>query len=572
MLSFDFSTLHRQSISTAVLERLYRVCREMSDDIGAVTHVLCDENFALRDSASANVAPRRFMILVSRPFSVLLLGNPSRHESSHSSSLDSNSYWLNIVFKPDQIVSFLDQLISHTQPNSTLRSLLHQAKEIPQFNDVRFQEQFTLKLIGCLADGSSVQSGLAPSSFLEPSIIERTQELKDAMIAAESASRAKSEFLSAMSHELRTPLTYIIGMSATLMRWSFDDRNSMSKSQQQSYLQHIHDRGEHLLELINNILDLSQLESGKASLNLQEFSLSRLAQRCLKDSETSATQKDIKLKLDVQLAPDCDRTVADPRRIRQILLNLLSNAIKFTNEKGEVTLSILADDEMTKIRVKDTGIGISAEQRSLVFQKFQQLDSSYQRQYEGAGLGLALTKQLAELHGGWIDFDSTERVGTVFTVGIPRRSLMVSPPEPKSEVVAISDYPKGSIIVVESHEETAYLISDMLTAAGYQVVWVLDGSTAINQIDILQPILAITAMRLPDTDGCDLVHQLRQNPSTKKLKIIALTEAHRPQDQQLANTSGADGVIIKPIQPDELLRKIDLLMTPTDKMNESRSP
>lgn len=571
MLSFDFSALHRQSISIAVLERLYCLCREMSDDIGAVTHVFDDDHFALRESASANIASKRFMVLVSRPFSVLLIGNPSQHEASHSSPLDSNSYWLNIVFEPDQIVSFLDQLIPHTQPDSTLQSLLEQAKELPRFNDVQFQEQFTLKLIGCLADGSSAQSGLAPSSFLNSDIIERTQELKDAMIAAESASRAKSEFLSAMSHELRTPLTYIIGMSATLMRWSFDDLNSMSKSQQQGYLQHIHDRGEHLLELINNILDLSQLESGKTILNLQEFSLSRLAQQCLKDCEASAIQKDIKLKLDIQLAPDYDRTVADPRRIRQILLNLLSNAVKFTTERGEVTLSIVADDEITKIQVKDTGIGIPAEQRSLVFQTFQQLDSSYQRQYEGAGLGLALTKQLVELHGGWIDFESTVGIGTVFTVGIPRRSLMAKPPEPKSEDAGILDYPKGSIILVESHEETAHLISDLLTAAGYQVVWVLDGSTAMNQIDILQPVLAITAMR-PDTDGSDMIHQLRQNPSTKKLKIIALTEAHRPQDQKLATVSGANSVIIEPVQPEELLRKIDGLIKPCTVKNEWRSP
>ncbi|MDX2216513.1 MAG: GAF domain-containing sensor histidine kinase, partial [Oculatellaceae cyanobacterium bins.114] len=230
---------------------------------------------------------------------------------------------------------------------------------------------------------------------LEQRVIERTQELHDTLLAAQAANRAKSEFLAAISHELRTPLTHIIGMSTTLLRWSNQDFGE----RQQRFLQIIHDSGEHLMELINDLLELSQLESGKAVLNLSEFSLSYLAQQCLKALQEQAIAASVALELDLQIAPQVDQITADPRRVRQILLNLLSNAIKFTPSGGTVMLRVFASHDAVTLQVKDTGIGIPEQQRSLLFQKFQQLDSSYQREYEGAGLGLALTKQLVELHG-----------------------------------------------------------------------------------------------------------------------------------------------------------------------------
>ncbi|MGL4618850.1 GAF domain-containing sensor histidine kinase [Chroococcidiopsis sp.] len=249
---------------------------------------------------------------------------------------------------------------------------------------------------------------------LEQRVIERTQALHDALLAAQAASRAKSEFLATMSHELRTPLTSVIGMSSTLLRWPLGE---MSQRQRQ-FLQTIHDSGEHLLALINDILELTQFESGKAVLNLSEFALAQLAEASLRSLSDRATRQAVNLMLDLKISPDY-RLFADPQRVSQILWNLLSNAIKFTPEGGEAILRIWSENNFAVIQVEDTGIGIAEEHLPLIFEKFQQLDSPYQRRSDGTGLGLALTKQLVELHQGRIEVESTLGTGSVFTVWLP---------------------------------------------------------------------------------------------------------------------------------------------------------
>lgn len=250
---------------------------------------------------------------------------------------------------------------------------------------------------------------------LEQRVVERTMALHDALVAAEAASRLKSEFLATVSHELLTPLTYVIGMSSTLLRWSFGELTQ----RQRDYLQTIHDSGEHLLEMINDILDLSQIEAGKAVLDITEFSLTSIAESTVNTLKEKANAQGVKLKLDLQLNTQRDLFTADIRRVQQILWNLLTNAIKFTPEDGEVTLRLWVEDKTAIFQVEDTGIGISEEQLSLLFEKFHQLDTPYRRHYGGTGLGLALTKQLIELHRGRIEVESTVGVGSIFTVWIP---------------------------------------------------------------------------------------------------------------------------------------------------------
>ncbi|MDM9383369.1 GAF domain-containing sensor histidine kinase [Chlorogloeopsis sp. ULAP01] len=250
---------------------------------------------------------------------------------------------------------------------------------------------------------------------LEQRVIERTVALHDALVAAEAASRLRSEFLATISHELLTPLTYVIGMSSTLLRWSFGELNE----RQRDYLQTIHDSGEHLLEMINDILELSQIEAGKAVLNITEFSLVDIAETTIASLLEKATSQQVNLRLDLPLDRQRDRFIADVRRVEQILWNLLSNAIKFTPEGGNVTLRLWVENDTAVFQVEDTGIGIPKEQLPLLFEKFHQLDPPYRRRYEGTGLGLALTKQLIELHRGRIEVESTVGVGSIFTVWIP---------------------------------------------------------------------------------------------------------------------------------------------------------
>lgn len=250
---------------------------------------------------------------------------------------------------------------------------------------------------------------------LEQRVIERTMALRDALLAAEAASRLKSEFLATISHELLTPLTYVIGMSSTLLRWPLGELSQ----RQRGYLQTIHDSGEHLLEMINDILDLSQIEAGKAVLNISEFSLTKIAENTVESLLEKATSEQVSLKLDLQIDPRRDRFIADAGRVEQVLWNLLTNAIKFTPEGGSVTLRLWVEDNTAIFQVEDTGIGIPEEQLPLMFEKFQQLDTPYRRRYEGTGLGLALTKQLVELHRGRIEVESTVGIGSIFTIWIP---------------------------------------------------------------------------------------------------------------------------------------------------------
>ncbi|MFN6464399.1 MAG: GAF domain-containing sensor histidine kinase [Nostoc sp. DedVER02] len=256
---------------------------------------------------------------------------------------------------------------------------------------------------------------------LEQRVIERTIGLRDALLAAEAASRLRSEFLATISHELLTPLTYVIGMSSTLLRWPFGELSQ----RQRDYLQKIHDSGEHLLGMINDILDLSQIEAGKTALNISEFSLVNVAENAIESLRNKAISEQINLNLDLQIDPRRDRFIADAKRVEQILWNLLTNAIKFTPESGSVTLRLWVEDDTAIFQVEDTGIGIREEQLPLLFEKFQQLDTPYRRRYEGTGLGLALTKQLVELHRGRIEVESTISIGSIFTVWIPTQALTI---------------------------------------------------------------------------------------------------------------------------------------------------
>lgn len=398
---------------------------------------------------------------------------------------------------------------------------------------------------------------------LEQQVIRRTQDLHDALSAAQSANRAKSEFLAIVSHELRTPLACIIGMSATLQRWSGEILNE----RQRNFLQAIHDSGEHLLSLINDILDLSQAEAGKVILNVREFSLSRLAQQTLKTFEGQAALANVGLELDVRVDPMRDRFTADPRRVRQILFNLIGNAVKFTSEGGKVTLRVFAEENLAILQVKDTGIGIPEHELPLLFQKFQQLDTGYQRQYQGTGLGLALTKQLVELHGGSVEVESTVGIGSVFTVRLPQQRIAPDGTALKTRITSAAE-PRGRIVLIEHQEESANFICDVLTAAGYQVVWILEGSTAVSQIEVLRPFAVITNAQLPDIDSYNLIHSLRQNPITKNLLIVAITSA--TQQGQDWTEIGVDDYLVHPVRPDQLLQRVAAL-SPLSTGNQDQS-
>ncbi|NET39386.1 MAG: response regulator [Cyanothece sp. SIO1E1] len=546
----------RRILPLAAFNQLDELLRQMGQEQSAV--ILTEFHLG---SSGANVPGdwTRFTLTAATAFSALLLGKATSEQVQ--------TYQMDLTFEPEVIETFLTKL---DMPSPTLEKI----RQALQPNDARLQSEFTLRLLELLIPkpGVNVASTAIPASIPAPQYPDQTllqpyqlpleqlttinaQELHDALLAAQTANKVKSEFLAIMNHELRTPLTCVIGMSATLLRWSV---GSLSQRQQE-FLKTIHDSGEHLLDLIQNILDISELEASKIILNVSEFSLSGLAHQSLQTFRERAYLSQVELETNLDIAPEQDRFVADPQRVKQILLNLLSNAIKFTPVDGKVTLSVRVERDMAIFEVKDTGIGIPKHQQPLLFQKFQQLDTSYQRQYKGAGLGLALIKQLVELHDGSISVESQIGVGSIFTVEIPNQRLNS---EASLESAAGSSASKnlgGRIVLFEDHEESANIICDMLTAAGYQVVWMIEGSTVIEQVELLQPIVVITDTQLTEGNGYEIIRSLRQHPTTQAIKILALTTATTPAGQQPCFDAGANDYLTKPIQPDQLLRKISAL-------------
>jgi two-component system sensor histidine kinase/response regulator len=414
------------------------------------------------------------------------------------------------------------------------------------------------------------------AAMLSEHVVERTRDLHDALNAAQSANLAKTEFLSAISHELRTPLTCIIGMAATLLRLppGAEGQRFISLEKQQDYLRTIQKSGEHLLELINDILDLSQVEAGRTILDIQLFSLSQTANECLRMLKDKAEQGGVRLELQLKLKPSSeigllpklDQFAADPRRVRQILLNLLSNAIKFTPSGGQVTLQIWREQNHAIFQVEDTGIGIAEDQLPLLFKKFQQLDGSYHRRYEGTGLGLALTKQLVELHGGWIEVDSTLNAGSTFTVWLPNQPLDKLETLPSLSLRSeLSPAISGRVMLIHRQEEAATLICNLLTTAGYQVVWMMDGATALRQLEILKPVVVVLEIQVAGVSSDEVLQHLQQNPVTRNTKILVLLSGKAALDSDRWLTEGADDYLIEPIaHPEALLDKVAALATTND--------
>jgi signal transduction histidine kinase len=257
---------------------------------------------------------------------------------------------------------------------------------------------------------------------LEATKVELERSLRERAVAltkADMASRSKSAFLAAMSHELRTPLNAIIGFSEVM---SLETFGAMGHPQYRSYAGDIHASGKHLLALISDILDLSRLEAGKAELHEEAVTLSILATDCLRMMEHQAEQAGLTLVRDVLVG--LPRVLADERRLKQVVLNLLSNAVKFTPPGGAVTLSIRHAGDGVRIAIIDTGVGIAPEHIARAFENFGQIDSTIARHHQGAGLGLPLTRQLMELHGGTLTLDSAVSVGTIATAFLPATRVL----------------------------------------------------------------------------------------------------------------------------------------------------
>ena len=345
------------------------------------------------------------------------------------------------------------------------------------------------------------------------------QELSLLNLRLEQASRAKSDFLSNMSHELRTPLNSILGFSGVLLEQMFGDLNE----KQQEYIQYILTSGRHLLSLINDILDLAKVEAGKMSLETNNFPLKSLLESSLNMFKEKTIKHGIALELDLDSALAEALIEADERKLKQILFNLLSNAVKFTFDGGVVRLKAEREGEFFKITVTDTGIGIKPEDLGRLFQSFAQLESTYAKQYEGTGLGLALTKKLVELHGGRIWVKSEEGKGSSFIFTIPARPSGQGQQIPETKQQESGRISVKTALVIEDDPLAAQIVETALIFAGFTVTKAVNGRDGLAIAQENSPGLIILDLMLPEMNGFKALAALRAMKETATTPVIVLT-------------------------------------------------
>jgi two-component system, NtrC family, sensor kinase len=361
-------------------------------------------------------------------------------------------------------------------------------------------------------------------------------EIQEKSRQLEQASRHKSQFLASMSHELRTPLNAIIGL--TEMMVTNAPRFGTEKAAEP--LRRVHRAGTHLLGLINQVLDLSKIEAGRLELNPESVNLAPLVDEVVGTARQLAEQNKNRLVLDVQ--EKLGRLTVDPMRLRQILLNLLSNACKFTKE-GEVTLRVrkVADGrDWIEFAVSDTGIGMTAEQQSKLFEEFSQADSSTAQRYGGTGLGLAITRKLARMMGGDVTVESEPGKGSVFTVRLPGSG-------------AVSKETQGHaghcVLVIDDDATARELIAEHLMAEGFSVTAAAGGLEGLKLARDLRPIAITLDVMMPDLDGWSVLAALRQDPELAEIPVIMVTIL---DEQRRAASLGAAGYLTKPIDRERL--------------------
>jgi len=372
------------------------------------------------------------------------------------------------------------------------------------------------------------------------------------------ANRAKDEFLANMSHELRTPLNSILGLSEGLL----DEVYGRLNAKQKQYLATIERSGKHLLELINDILDLAKIESGTVELHPTILSIAELCDSSLIIVKEQAQRKQIKLRSTIDASVKF--VIVDERRWRQLLINLLSNAIKFTDAGGSVELRVESVENGLKFSVQDTGIGIPPEYMGKIFKSFIQIDGNLNRRHAGTGLGLALVKQIAELHSATVSVESEVGVGSCFTIFLPQTLSCdltdILPENTAQEVeaqpeISISDS-GGVILLAEDNLDNIETILEYLEHLNYRVVVANNGREVLKTVRDVRPDLILMDVQMPEMDGIEATRRLRAMPEFKDLPIIMLTALSMNNDRDKCLSAGATDYVAKPYSLKSLAKKI----------------
>ena len=342
------------------------------------------------------------------------------------------------------------------------------------------------------------------------------RQLEDKTRELEVASRHKSEFLASMSHELRTPLNAVIGFSEVLLERMFGDLNE----RQEDYLRDIRDSGRHLLELINEILDLSKVEAGRMELDPAPLPLVPILEHGVAMVRERAGRSGISLTLEID--PSVGSVMADELKLKQVVLNLLTNAVKFTGAGGSVVVTARQDDDAVEVTVRDTGTGIAEADRERIFEAFQRGGRDVRTSTEGTGLGLTLSKRIVELHGGRLWMESEVGVGSVFGFSLPVTTAVAPVVAPPIGAPAIA-HDRRTVVVIDDDPLDLELVEAVLAPEGYNVVRASSGEQGVALVRHEQPLVVLLDLMMPDMDGFEVAERLRAEPETADVPIIVLT-------------------------------------------------
>jgi signal transduction histidine kinase/CheY-like chemotaxis protein len=377
--------------------------------------------------------------------------------------------------------------------------------------------------------------------------------LRQAKDAAERMSRTKDEFLAGMSHELRTPLNAVIGLSTVLGK----EIHGRLGEKQHEYIHQIEQSGRHLLDLINDILDLAKIEADQMAAELEVFDPRAVITAAVDVLRESALQK--QLRVEVELPPPSARVLGDPLRTKQILLNLLSNAVKFTDAGGTIGLEAEVDEDRIRIIVWDTGIGIPSDRRDEIFRPFAQLDSSLARSRQGTGLGLALSARFAAIQDGELTVASDVGRGSRFTLSLPLARDTVEREGDARALAEPADTPPPPglrVLLVEDNDVNRLMVRDYLEAHGIEVEVAVDGDEAVTKTRSWSPDVVLMDVQLPRRDGLSATKELKADRETASIPIIALTALAMKGDAKRCLEAGCDDYLSKPCDPADVLAAV----------------
>jgi PAS domain S-box-containing protein len=477
-----------------------------------------------------------------------------------------------IIFADDrETVAQQIQAISAANPTATIE---YRVVIDDQIRWMQWTHRMVFNEQGQCTEFQAVGRDITPLKQAETQLLLSTQRLSLANAELAKAARLKDEFLATMSHELRTPLNPILGMSEILLEELY---GSLSDKQRQ-LIQTIEQSGQHLLSLINDILDLSKIESGNLELEKSVISIRPLCQSSLNFAKPQADQKGIRLSFHL------DETVteirADERRLRQVLVNLLTNAVKFTPNGGAVRLEVSLNlpQQAVEFRIADSGIGIAAEHLNQIFQPFFQIDSALSRQYEGTGLGLSIVQHIVNLHGGSIRVESVVGQGSCFSVLLPSvpslpsllgQSRQALPASTVPIAGSLSQQPvlqpaiatqlsgrTARILLAEDNETNIAVVLDYLEGHGFQMMLARNGLEAVQMTKQHQPDLILMDIQMPQMNGLTAIRQIRADAKTQSIPIIALTALAMSGDADRCLAAGATDYLAKPFQLQRLLTSL----------------